>query len=528
MRDGNQSLMATKMPREAFGDILPTMDQVGYYSVECWGGATYDSCIRFLNEDPWDRLRFIRKKMPRTRLQMLLRGQNLVGYKHYSDETVRAFVDKAIDEGIDIIRIFDAMNDFENVRVALEEAAKRGGHPSCALCYTVSPVHTADGFATFAKKCRDAGAESICIKDMAGLLTPKKCIELIGKLKEEIDLPIILHSHCIAGQGYPTYYAAIESGVDVLDVAVSAFSGGTSLPATEVASALIRENGNETGCDDEKIAEVNAFFAAYFKEARKKGLIEDSSMQIHPSVLSSQIPGGMYSNLTAQLKAQNTIERLAEVEKEVPRVREDLGYPPLVTPISQIVGAQSLLNVLSGQRYSSVLQETKDYLKGMYGTPPGKVCEDLTKKTEGDVEVGRRGDDFEKNKSVYAEITDALTATLFPEAGKKYLQGKQERVFEPIINLPEPDSLPDIEPLFCEDNDDFVRADLPGLILKTFVKEGDLVCRGDRLLLMESMKMENVICAPHDGVITQITAKDGTFVRSEDRLVRIEKRRNKV
>lgn len=432
LRDANQSLIATRLPRSKFETILSTMDQAGYYSIECWGGATFDACLRYLHEDPWERLRIMKRYMPNTKLQMLLRGQSLLGYKHYPDDVVKRFVDKSVENGIDIIRIFDALNDIDNIIVAVEETRKAGGHPSCALSYTVSPVHSIEKYIELAKSMEQIGAESICIKDMAGILSPDAAFLLISELKKKVSVPIVLHSHCSTGLAYMSYLKAIEAGVDVIDTAISSFAGGTSQPATEVMVKTVTGLGYQTDIKFDQMNKVNNHFRKVYKEFADKGAIDLKIMETDPRTLENQIPGGMYSNLIAQMKSQNIFDRLDEVLKEVPLVRKDLGYPPLVTPISQMVGTQSILNVLSGKRYKTVPKEIKDYLNGKYGKPSGEVNQELMMEIVGKTEfLSCR---YSKNLPYIYEETekqyemedysseDILSLIIFPELAKDFFE----------------------------------------------------------------------------------------------------------
>ena len=363
MRDANQSLIATRLPIAEFSDILSEMDKAGYYSVECWGGATFDSCLRFLNEDPWERLRSIKAKMPNTKLQMLLRGQNLLGYKHYPDDIVRKFVERSVKNGIDIIRIFDALNDTRNIEVAVDETLKQGAHASGTICFTTSPVHTLDKFVEQARTMGKMGVQSICVKDMAGVMTPKEAYELVSALKGAVSLPVIVHTHCTTGMAFMTYLKAVEAGADVIDTASSCFSGGTSQPATETLNYALKQMGYETGLDDVIINRINDFFKPIRNSYIKSGQLDPLVMATDTDALNYKVPGGMLSNLISQLKMQNAMDRLHEVLEETPKVRKDLGYPPLVTPMSQMVGVQATMNVLQGERYKTIGKEVKAYFK---------------------------------------------------------------------------------------------------------------------------------------------------------------------
>ncbi len=345
LRDAQQSLIATRMPFETFEPILSTMDKAGYYSLECWGGATFDSCLRYLNEDPWERLRKIRKACPNTKLQMLLRGQNLLGYKHYPNDVVRKFVAKSVENGIDIIRIFDALNDVRNIEVAVDQAIKSGAHASGTICYTLSPVHNTEAYIKLAKDMENMGVQSICIKDMAGIISPKEAFELVKALKENVKLPIVLHTHCTTGLGPMTLQKAAEAGVDVIDTAISCFSGGTSQPATETMNYILTQEGFDTGLDTNVLKQINDFFKPVKADALKSGLLNPVVLSTDTDALTYQVPGGMLSNLVAQLTAQKKMDKFEEVLAETPRVRADLGYPPLVTPMSQMVGVQATSNV---------------------------------------------------------------------------------------------------------------------------------------------------------------------------------------
>ncbi len=431
LRDANQSLIATRMTRDQFEDILTEMDKVGYYSIECWGGAIFDSCIRYLDEDPWERLKLFKRKMPNTKKQMLLRGQSLLGYKHYSDDVVRKFVYNAVEKGIDIIRIFDAMNDVKNIEVAVDETIKSGAHPSCAICYTVSPVHNIDSYISLAKQMESIGAQSICIKDMSGILLPSTAFELISKLKDKLHLPVVLHSHCSTGYAYMTYQKAMEAGVDVLDTAVASFSGGTSQPATEVILNVAKDYGREVRLNLDKVTSVNNHFEKVMEEEIIKGTLVTKTLLTRPQTIEDQIPGGMFSNLMSQLKVQNAEKRINEVTREVAEVRRDLGYPPLVTPISQMVGTQATLNVLLGERYKQVIDEVKAYFRGEYGEPPGKVNQELMYKIVGSTKfsIDRMSSKsvpvYEQTKAIAEQEktsrSDLLTTILFPACGKQFL-----------------------------------------------------------------------------------------------------------
>lgn len=379
LRDANQSLVATRMPFSDFEGILKTMDKAGYYSLECWGGAIFDSCLRFLNEDPWERLRKIRKACPNTKLQMLLRGQNILGYKHYPDDVVRLFVKKSIENGIDIIRIFDALNDIRNIEVAVDETLKNGAHASAAICFTISPIHNLESNVRLAKNLESLGVHSICIKDMAGIMGPQDAYDLVKALKENVKVPIVVHTHSTTGLGILALQKAVEAGADVIDTAISSFSGGTSQPPTETLAYAFRQEGYEVSLDDKVLKQINDFFKPILAKSLESGLLNPLVMGTETDALVYQIPGGMLSNLVSQLTAQNKLDKLDEVLAETPKVRRDLGYPPLVTPMSQMVGVQATGNVLSGQRYKNISSEIKSYVRGEYGKPPGDIDPALKK-----------------------------------------------------------------------------------------------------------------------------------------------------
>ncbi|MEG1528828.1 MAG: pyruvate carboxylase subunit B [Clostridia bacterium] len=437
LRDANQSLIATRLPYEKFADILPVMDKAGYYSVECWGGATFDTCLRFLNEDPWTRLDNLRKNMPNSKLQMLLRGQNLLGYKHYPDEIVRMFVQKSVEHGIDIIRIFDALNDLRNLEVATDEALKRGATVSGTISYTQSPVHTMKAFAKLAKDMENMGVSTICIKDMAGVMSPAEAFELITAIKSTVKLPVVLHTHCTTGLAFMTCMKAVEAGVDVIDSATSCFSGGTSQPATETLNFALKQLGYETGLNDSVLKQVNDFFKPIRDEYLKDGTLSPKVLSTDTDALNYKVPGGMLSNLVAQLKAQNAMDKFDEVLLETPRVREDLGFPPLVTPMSQMVGVQATSNVLAGERYKNISMEVKAYCRGEYGQAPGKINADVMKKVLGDEKPieGRFADTlkpiFEDTKKQLAGVAkndeDVLSYILFPSVTDKYFAARKEK-----------------------------------------------------------------------------------------------------
>ncbi len=441
LRDANQSLIATRLPYEKFADILPVMDKAGYYSVECWGGAVFDCCLRYLDEDPWERLRKLRKAMPNTKLQMLLRGQNLLGYKHYPDEIVRMFVAKSVENGIDIIRIFDALNDLRNIEVATDEAIKRGATVSGAISYTQSPVHTLDAFAKLAKDMESMGVASICIKDMAGVMSPQEAYDLVSAIKKSVKLPVVVHTHCTTGLAFMTCLKAVEAGADVIDTATSCFSGGSSQPATETLNYALGQLGYETGLDSAVLKEVNDFFKPIRDEYLKSGKLNPKMLATDTDALNYKVPGGMLSNLVAQLTAQNAMDKFDEVLVETPKVRADLGYPPLVTPMSQMVGVQATANVLAGERYKNISKEVKAYCRGEYGNPPGKIDPEVLKTVLGDEKPikGRYADTLEpvfdktkeELKGVAKSDEDVLSYIMFPQVAEKYFaarKAKEEKV----------------------------------------------------------------------------------------------------
>ena len=384
LRDANQSLIATRLPFEDFEGILETMNKAGYYSLECWGGATFDSCLRYLNEDPWERLRKIRAKCPDVKLQMLLRGQNLLGYKHYPDDVVRMFVKKSIENGIDIIRIFDALNDVRNIQVAVDETLKNGAIASGAISYTKSPIHNLEAYVKLAKDMEAMGCQTICIKDMAGIMGPQEAYDTVKALKENVKVPIILHTHSTTGLGMLTLQKAVEAGCDVIDTAISCFSGGTSQAPTETMAYALKQEGYTVDLDMQVLKEINDFFKPVKAKFLKEGKLNPVVLSTDTDALNYQVPGGMLSNLVAQLTAQNKMDKFDEVLAETPRVRKDLGYPPLVTPMSQMVGVQAATNVLLGERYKSISKEVKAYIRGEYGKAPGEIDKDLQKKVLGD------------------------------------------------------------------------------------------------------------------------------------------------
>jgi len=435
LRDGNQSLIATRMSFGQFAPILRELDNAGYSALECWGGATFDSCLRFLNEDPWERLKKIKDVVKKTPLQMLLRGQNVLGYKHYPDDVVRRFVQMSVYYGMDIIRVFDALNDFENIEVAMDEVKKQGAHAQGTIVYTVSPIHDVKNYEHLAKRLEDMGADSICIKDMAGLLMPQVAYDLVKNLKATIKIPIYLHAHCTNGIAEMTYLKAVEAGVDGIDCAISSFSGGTSQPPTESMHFALLDAGFTTGLEPKKLKAINDFFKPVREEFLASGIMDPKVLTPQPEALTYQIPGGMLSNLISQLKARNAIDTLDAVLNEVPKVREDLGYPPLVTPTSQIVGTQAAANILTGERYKVIPKEVVAYFRGEYGKFPGKINEEVAKKALRKKQpiIGRFADTldpvFEKTKEELKDLTsrdeDILSCLLFPEVAEDFIKNRK-------------------------------------------------------------------------------------------------------
>ncbi len=438
LRDAHQSLIATRMQTS---DMLPAckmLDEIGYWSLECWGGATFDACLRFLKEDPWERLHKLKAALPNTRLQMLLRGQNLLGYRHYSDDVVRAFIARAAENGMDVFRIFDALNDIRNLTTAIEATKLSGKHAQGTICYTTSPVHNIDVFVELGKSLANLGCDSIAIKDMAGLLTPYATSELVKAIKDTVDLPLHLHSHSTSGLAEMCQIKAIEAGCEHIDTALSSWAGGTSHPPTESLVTALKGTVHDTGLDLEKLKEVNDYFANVRKKYHR---YESEFTGIDTQVHVFQVPGGMISNLANQLKERNALDRIGEVYKEIPLVRKDLGYPPLVTPTSQIVGTQAVLNVLTGKRYETITNEVKRYLQGGYGKAPATVDSDLKKHAIGkeDVIDCRPADllkpEFENLRQEIGALAlndeDVLSFAMFPEVGKQFLEQRLQGILVP-------------------------------------------------------------------------------------------------
>ena len=434
LRDAHQSQAATRMRTE---DMLPAceiLDKIGYYSLECWGGATFDACMRFLHEDPWERLRALRKALPNTKLQMLLRGQNLLGYKHYADDVVELFVKKSVENGIDIVRIFDALNDVRNIECAMKYTKYYGGTAEAAISYTTSPVHDEAHFVELAMKLEEMGADTICIKDMANLLLPYNAFSLVSAIKKRVGIPVHLHTHNTTGTGDMTYLLAAEAGVDIVDTALSPFSNGTSQPTTESLVATLKGTPRDTGLDLGLMSEAAAHFRGVAKRLKDEGILDPKVLNVDTNTLLYQVPGGMLSNLISQLKAAKAEDKYYEVLEEVPRVRADFGYPPLVTPTSQIVGTQAVMNVLMGERYKTFTKESKGLLRGEYGALPGNVNEEIRKKAIGDEKVitCRPADLIEPELDTYRQQMkdiakcdeDVLSCALFPKVAPEFLREK--------------------------------------------------------------------------------------------------------
>ena len=574
LRDAHQSLLATRMRTEDMLPIAEKLDQVGFFSLEMWGGATFDTCIRFLNEDPWERARALKKKMPNTPFQMLLRGQNAVGYRHYADDIVERFVKQSVEVGINIFRIFDALNDFRNIETAIKTVKNCGETVEGCISYTVSPVHNIKLYLEMAKQLEDMGSDILCIKDMAGLLTPNVTKTLITEIKNIIKIPIHLHTHATTGLVGMNMQCAIEAGVDMVDTAISALSMGTSHYATECLVAALKGTPRDTGLDLDLLEEIND----YFTEVRKKYVAFESDFKgVDINILKSQIPGGMISNMENQLREQNALHKLDEVLKEVTRVRKDMGYPPLVTPTSQIVGSQATLNVLTGERYKMITKETRQCLLGNYGKLPAAIDEELLAKvSEGKKVISCRPADLldpEWDKACkelgdkYTSEDDRLTYALFGKVALKFFETRGKPQAEPVAiapaktpaTAPAPSAAPAVPagsavykvrvngkdytvevstggavsasptttpaaapapaPAPSAASSSPLIAPLPGSIFTMICKEGDVVNEGDTVLIMESMKMESEVNAHQSGTIQSILVKEGDNVQTGDELV---------
>ncbi|HPC89249.1 MAG TPA: sodium-extruding oxaloacetate decarboxylase subunit alpha [Methanothrix sp.] len=557
-RDAHQSLLATRMRTRDMLPIAEKMDQVGFFSLETWGGATFDSCIRYLNEDPWERLRALKKAMPNTPMQMLLRGQNLVGYRHYADDVVEKFVEKAAQNGVDIFRIFDAVNDIRNMERSIKAAKRMDKHVQGGISYTISPVHSNEQFAQFAVQLAEMGCDSICIKDMAGLITPKNAHDLIRAVKKEVSLPINLHTHCTSGMAQMSYFHACQAGVDILDVAISPLSGGSSQPATESLVASLQGTPYDTGLDLELLTEIKRYFEKIMEIYAP--VFNPIAARVDTSVLVYQVPGGMLSNLVSQLIEQKAMDKYDEVLAEIPRVRKDLGYPPLVTPTSQIVGTQAVLNVITGDRYKMVPKEVKDYVKGLYGKPPAMIDPKVRLKVLCDEEpiTVRPADlippEYENAKKAVDALglarqeEDYLTYALYPQVALKFLQGTavEEKLekkqpaatagaplkAEPIALNVEIDgesylvkvapagmTIQEAQPKAPTDG---LTVPMQGVVIRYKAKKGDKVAVGDAVAVLEAMKMEQNIFANKSGTIKEIYIKEGTTVTPGDVLMSIE------
>ncbi|MDI3542372.1 MAG: pyruvate carboxylase subunit [Candidatus Methanomethylophilaceae archaeon] len=563
LRDAHQSLIATRMRTDDMLPLAKAMDKIGLFSLEAWGGATFDCAMRYLAEDPWERLIKLKEVLKKTPIQMLLRGQNLVGYRHYPDDVVEKFVEAAARNGVDIFRVFDALNDIRNMKKSMEEVKNNSCHLQGAICYTISPVHDCNTFINMAKELYSLDCDSITIKDMAGLITPKDTIEIITGIKDEIDIPVCLHSHSTAGLAPMSYQAAIGAGVDILDTAMSPFALGTSQPPTESVVAAVSGTERDTGIDINDLREARNHC---LKLREKYGALVDTvSETVDADVLIYQLPGGMISNMISQLKEQDAYDRLEEVLREVPNVRKDLGYPPLVTPTSQIVGTQAIFNVLvPGGRYANVTKEVKDYVLGLYGRPPKPIDEEIKRKIIGDAEVVTvRPADllepiYEKMKKEAEEMgivkkpEDVLSYILYPTVAPSFLKG--ERKCELIVGksisraagAPTMPTSMEVEvdgevfnvriismngnateannPEKSVPNDvkGAIKSNMTGMVLKVPVHHGDRVKKGDVLIILEAMKMENPIPSPYDGTVKEIFVDTGDTVQSGDVLMVVD------
>jgi pyruvate carboxylase subunit B len=564
LRDAHQSLIATRMKTEDMIPLCHMIDAIGFFSVEAWGGATFDSSIRFLNEDPWERLNTIKQELKHTPVQMLLRGQNLVGYRHYPDDVVEQFVHAAYKNGVDIFRVFDALNDIRNMRKSMEEVKQCGAHLQGAICYTLSPVHNTRTFLEMARQLHALDCDSICIKDMAGLIMPEAARDLISGIKDEMDILVDLHSHCTSGIAPMSYQAAIEAGVDILDTAMSPFSMGTSQPPTESVVASLQGTSRDTGIDLVALKKVRNQVLKI--RNRYEGILDPISERVDSDVLLYQLPGGMISNLVSQLKEQDALNRLEDVFAEIPRVRADLGYPPLVTPTSQIVGTQAVFNVLAnGERYSHVTNEVRDYVRGLYGQPPGPVNEEVRKRIIGEepVVTVRPADllepMYEKMKEaaekahLVTKEEDILTYILYPAIAPSFLRKERKAEELPVLREEKraPAMVPSsmevevdgerfsvriisvegsavsalptaVEKIPHEDIEGGVKSNMQGMVLEVKVTRGATVAKGDILLVIEAMKMENPIQSPRGGKVTDIFVEQGDLVQSGDVLLVIQ------
>ena len=575
LRDAHQSLFATRMRIDDMLPIAEKLDQIGYWSMESWGGATFDACIRFLGEDPWDRIREIKKVMPNTPQQMLFRGQNILGYRHYADDVVEKFVERAAINGIDVFRVFDAMNDMRNLETALRAVKQVGKHAQGTISYTVSPVHTIELWVDQARQIEDAGADSICIKDMAGLLTPYVGFDLVTRLKKAVNIPIQLHAHATTGLSTSTIMKCVEAGIDNVDTAISSMSMTYGHSATESVVSIFQGTEHDTGLNIEKLEEI----AAYFREVRKKYVEFEGSMRgVDSRILVAQVPGGMLTNMEGQLRQQGAEDRLDEVLSEIPRVREDLGYIPLVTPTSQIVGTQAVLNILTGERYKSISKETAGVLRGEYGATPAPMNAQLQARVldEGEAVITcRPADNIKPELEILTseltglctmhefeltvgegQIDDVLTYALFPQVGLKFLQNRNNpEVFEPVptgkpavqtnkagdeiytvevegksytVSVANGGEINGIAPIgegviaasaVAATGGDPVKAPLAGTVVKVLVQPGQAVTEGEAVIILEAMKMETSISAPSTGNIVEVRIQAGDNCAVGDVLV---------
>lgn len=565
LRDAHQSLIATRMKTEDMIPLARTIDKVGFFSVEAWGGATFDSSIRYLAEDPWDRVRMLKEELKHTPIQMLLRGQNLVGYRHYPDDVVDRFVTHAYSVGVDIFRVFDALNDIRNMRESMKMVKEVGAHLQGSICYTTSPVNSIPGFIEMVKELYSLDCDSICIKDMAGLIMPHAARDLITGIKDEIDIPVDLHSHSTSGIASMSYQAAIEAGVDIVDTAMSPFALGTSQPPTESVVASLKGTSRDPGLDLHLLLDVRDICS----KMREKygGILDPISERVDSNVLLYQLPGGMISNLVSQLREQDALDKLDDVFAEVPRVRADLGYPPLVTPTSQIVGTQAVLNVLlGGDRYRNVTNEVKDYVRGLYGKPPAPISDEVRKLIIGDEPVitVRPADllepVFEKMKEqaiadglVKKGDEDVLTYILYPAIAPSFLKGERKPEELPVKNQRQssPADIPHAMEVEVDgevfnvrilsvggsavassaapaqkiprgDIQGGIKSNMQGMVLEVAVSRGSEVKKGDLLVVLEAMKMENPIHSPTDGRVSDIFVNAGDVVQSGDVLLVVE------
>ncbi|MEI8625550.1 sodium-extruding oxaloacetate decarboxylase subunit alpha [Pseudoalteromonas sp. B137] len=580
LRDAHQSLLATRMRLDDMLPIASKLDDAGYWSIESWGGATFDSCIRYLGEDPWERIRALKKAMPNTKQQMLLRGQNLLGYRHYADDVVEKFVERAHKNGVDVFRIFDAMNDVRNLETAIKAAVKVGAHAQGTISYTVSPVHTLDMWLTLAKQLEDMGCHSICIKDMAGLLKPYDAEKLIKALKETVSIPIAMQCHATTGLSTATYQKAIDAGIDMLDTAISSMSMTYGHSATETIVSIVEGTERDTGLDLNHLEEI----AAYFRDVRKKyAAFEGSLKGVDGRILLAQVPDGMLTNMENQLKEQGAADKLNEVLLEIPRVREDLGFLPLVTPTSQIVGTQAVLNVLTGERYKTITKETAGVLKGEYGLTPAPMNKELQERVLDGAEVitCRPADNIAPELATLEaellkeaqeqgltladdQIDDVLTYALFPQVGLKFIKNRNNPdAFEPVPSVEDKSSKApsksvsnnnkvkaeqysvkvdgkvydvvvaqggELKEVTLKDSEhipqsasvasgETLNAPLAGNIFKIKVKAGQVVNEGDVVIIMEAMKMETEIRATHTGTIAEVLVSEGDAVTTGDAMI---------